>query len=307
VFGGVTVASTGSAKNSCRVATTGALTVTYANGASGVGATLTNAGAQAALSIDGVTLATSDRVLVKDQASQLQNGLYSVTSVGSGASNWVLTRTTDCDTTDKLTRGTFVVVTNGGLAARTLWMQTVNGPITIGTTGTAWFQSTIEAASNSVAGKARLATTGEVSAGANSGITVSPATLAGSIFGTFVAQIICSDPNGAALTTGNGKGYFIVPSVCAGMDLVGIALHVTTVSSSGLPTFQLHNVTDAVNMLSTLVSVDVSEKDSSTAATPPIIGAGVDDVTTGDELRCDCTIAGTGTKGAVITLYFRLP
>lgn len=50
----------------CLVATTANLTATYTNGTSGVGATLTNSGTQAALVIDGVTLAVGNRVLVKD-------------------------------------------------------------------------------------------------------------------------------------------------------------------------------------------------------------------------------------------------
>jgi hypothetical protein len=64
----------------------------------GVGATLTNAGAQVALAIDGVTLSVSDRVLVYTQTNAIQNGVYVVTSVGSGATNWVLTRSSDTDT-----------------------------------------------------------------------------------------------------------------------------------------------------------------------------------------------------------------
>jgi hypothetical protein len=64
----------------------------------GVGATLTNAGTQVALAIDGVTLSVSDRVLVYTQTNAIQNGVYVVTSVGSGATNWVLTRSSDTDT-----------------------------------------------------------------------------------------------------------------------------------------------------------------------------------------------------------------
>src|SRR5258708_3402495 len=69
-------------------ASTGALTATYANGALGVGATLTNSGAQVALTLDGVTLAVNDRVLIKNQAAPAQNGIYTVTTVGTGATNW---------------------------------------------------------------------------------------------------------------------------------------------------------------------------------------------------------------------------
>ncbi len=106
------------------VASTVALTVTYANGAAGVGATLTNAGAQAAIAIDGVSLSLNDRVLIKDQASTFQNGIYQVTTVGSGASNWVLTRTTDYDTAAEILPGTLVPVEQGTVNNTTSWLQT---------------------------------------------------------------------------------------------------------------------------------------------------------------------------------------
>jgi hypothetical protein len=71
-------------------ATTTALpnTPTYNNGTSGVGATLT-AGANAALTVDGVAVSLNDRVLVKNQASAFQNGIYAVTATGSASAPWV--------------------------------------------------------------------------------------------------------------------------------------------------------------------------------------------------------------------------
>jgi hypothetical protein len=123
-----------SVKTSCVVATTAALTATYANGASGVGATLTNATTQAALSIDGVSLSVNDRVLVKDQASQLQNGIYKVTTVGSGATNWVLTRTTDYDTSAEVVAGTYTIIELGTVNATNMFVMTQTGTITMGTT-----------------------------------------------------------------------------------------------------------------------------------------------------------------------------
>jgi hypothetical protein len=62
---------------------------------SGVGATLTNSGAQAALELDGVTMTAGDRVMVRLQTTGYENGVYEVTNIGSGATNWVLTRATD--------------------------------------------------------------------------------------------------------------------------------------------------------------------------------------------------------------------
>jgi hypothetical protein len=75
---------------------TNATGLTYATRAnSGIGATLTNAGAQAALVVDGVTLSVADRVMVRLQTTGYENGVYVVTNVGSGATNWILTRAAD--------------------------------------------------------------------------------------------------------------------------------------------------------------------------------------------------------------------
>jgi len=116
----------------CRVATTAALTATYANGASGVGATLTNSGAMAALSIDGVALNVADRVLVKNQGTTFQNGIYVVTAVGSGIANWVLTRATDYDQPAEVNPGDLVVINEGTVNTQTSWVETA----TVATIGT---------------------------------------------------------------------------------------------------------------------------------------------------------------------------
>jgi hypothetical protein len=77
---------------------TNASGLSYATRAnSGVGATLTNAGAQAALTVDGVALSVGNRVMVRLQTTGYENGVYVVTTVGSGSTNWVLTRATDAN------------------------------------------------------------------------------------------------------------------------------------------------------------------------------------------------------------------
>ncbi len=122
-----TVAQGLTIQGACRVATTGALTVTYNNVAtppSGVGATLTNATTQAALVIDGVTLSVNDRVLIKNQASALQNGIYTVTNVGSGSTNWVMTRATDYDQPAEINPGDLVLINAGTANANSSWIQT---------------------------------------------------------------------------------------------------------------------------------------------------------------------------------------
>lgn len=129
-------------KDSARVATTGTLTVTYANGTAGVGATLTNAGTQAALTLDSIVLNVGDRVLVKDQTAALQNGIYTVTNVGSASTNWVLTRATDFDQSPdgEIGGGDFVFVQEGTANADNGYVVTTNGTITVGTTSIDWAQ-----------------------------------------------------------------------------------------------------------------------------------------------------------------------
>ena len=120
-------------------ATTANLNATYDNGTSGVGATLTNAGANAALTLDGVSLNVSDRVLIKNQTSALQNGIYTVTTVGDGSTAWVLTRAADFNTSAEIQGGDFVFVTGGTTYDNTGWVQTSTG-VTVGTTAILWDQ-----------------------------------------------------------------------------------------------------------------------------------------------------------------------
>jgi hypothetical protein len=73
-------------------------TLSYNNGASGVGATLTRISSFATLGVDGTTPPVGARVMIKNQNTQAWNGVYTVTSTGSPSTGWVLTRATDADT-----------------------------------------------------------------------------------------------------------------------------------------------------------------------------------------------------------------
>jgi len=123
-------------KDSVRLATAAALaTSTYNNGAGTI-----TADANGALSIDGVTPSASDRVLVKDQASSVQNGIYTVTTVGDGSTAFVLTRSPDADTAAELTGGTFFFVEEGTANADNGYVATHNGTPTFGTTNITFAQ-----------------------------------------------------------------------------------------------------------------------------------------------------------------------
>ena len=90
--------------------------VTYNNGTSGVGATLTLSNALS--TIDGYSLVNGDRILVKDQANQAHNGIYIRTS------STILTRATDFDTVAEIASGDFLFVTNGTLNGQNGYVQT---------------------------------------------------------------------------------------------------------------------------------------------------------------------------------------
>lgn len=84
--------------------------------------------------IDGVTLATGDRVLVKNQNTASQNGIYVVQASGAAV------RATDFDADAEVTPGAFVFVEEGTSAADTGWVLTTDGTITVGTTSLTFAQ-----------------------------------------------------------------------------------------------------------------------------------------------------------------------
>lgn len=123
---------------SCNAATPATLasitggTVTYNNGASGVGATLTLS--VALTTLDGYTLVNGDRLLIKNEVTSANNGIYTWATGGT-----VLTRATDFDTNVEIASGDFTFVTSGTLYANTGWVQTL--PVTtVGTSPISWTQ-----------------------------------------------------------------------------------------------------------------------------------------------------------------------
>ena len=123
---------------------------------------------------------------------------------------------------------------------------------------------------------------------------------------TPILQPIADDTNHA---TGDGKQYFPTPEYLNGWDLTDVRVHVITAGTvSGLFSVMVHNLTQAVDMLSTVCSVDPTELTSDTAATPVVIDTAEDDITTGDVLRIDFdAVHGTVGQGCYVELKFELP
>lgn len=106
------------------------------------------------------------------------------------------------------------------------------------------------------------------------------------------------------VATGDGQFIFMIGKFLDGARLLWIEAYVSTVSSSGDPTVQIRNITQAHDMLSTKCSIDASEFTSRTAATPFVISAANAIVAAGDLIAIDIDVAGTGTKGLGVVLNF---
>ncbi len=119
-------------KASVVAASTANLAAAYDNGTDGVGATLTASG-NGALSLDGDTPSAGDRVLIKDQTTTLQNGIYVVTTVGTAGSVFVLTRAVDFDAAADIPAG-YTFVEGGNTQAGNGYVCVTEAPVTVGTT-----------------------------------------------------------------------------------------------------------------------------------------------------------------------------
>lgn len=119
--------------------------------------------------VDGVTLAANDRILVKNQTTGSQNGIYFVQTLGTGANGtWV--RALDADTSAEVKAGLYVYVDQGTTQADTAWVLTTDNPITLDTTSLTFTQ--FSGLGQIVAGNGLTKTGNTLDIGAGNGITV---------------------------------------------------------------------------------------------------------------------------------------
>ena len=118
-------------KESCRFATDTGDDLTSGSYTYNTAGTITK-DAAGVVTIDGQTIALNNRILVKNQTAGLQNGIYTVTVVGTVAVALVLTRSDDCDNASQVTSGMFVHVEKGSVNANKNFALTTDNP-TLGT------------------------------------------------------------------------------------------------------------------------------------------------------------------------------
>ena len=144
--------------------------------------------------VDGVTLSLNDRILVTGQSTGSQNGIYYVSTLGSG-SNGTWTRSTDDNgTSGVLDAGTIIMVTEGSAYADTQWKLTTDNPITIGVTALTFVQNY---SANSISSG-----TSNVSVTSNANVTISAAGTANVLTVSSTGTIV----SGTESVTGNITG-----------------------------------------------------------------------------------------------------
>jgi len=144
-------------------------------------------------SVDGVSLSAGDRVLVTGQSTGSQNGLYYITTLGSGSSGtWA--RTSDGNENGEIEAGMIVMVTEGAIYADTQWKLITDDPITIGTTALSYTQNY---SANSIAGG-----TSNVRVFSNANVVISSAGTANVLTVTSTGTVT----TGTASVTGNITG-----------------------------------------------------------------------------------------------------
>ena len=108
--------------------------------------------------------------------------------------------------------------------------------------------------------------------------------------------------------TGDGKAFFRIPAELNGMNLTGVAGCVYTAGTTNTTDVQIRNATQTADMLTTKITIDSGETDTSTAATAAVIDTNNDDVATGDLIAVDMdAVSTTPAKGYYLEMRFELP
>lgn len=291
-------------------ATTANLDATYANGTGGVGATLT-ANANGALVVDGHTLNANERVLVKNQTTGLQNGIYEVTATGDGSNPWVLTRATDADNSPsgEVAYGDFTFVQQGTVNGGFGYIVNTTGTITIGTTAISYVQ--FNAGQVVVAGNGLTETTPgtlaintAVTVDLNTAQTLTNKTITGTFSGNITGNVT-GDVSGNAGTVTNGvytTGSYADPAWITSLAASKVGLG--NVENTALSTWA-----GSAN-ITTLGTIGTGTWNATTIGATKG-GTGLTSYATGDILYASATNTlsklSAGTDGYLLTLSSGVP
>lgn len=108
------------------------------------------------------------------------------------------------------------------------------------------------------------------------------------------------------LVAGDAKATFTIPIELNGFKLTRAEAAIKTASTSGLVNLQIRNATTGQDMLSTAITIDQSELNSYSAATPSAVNAAANTVSTANMIAIDVDYAGVGSKGLDVMLTFEM-
>ena len=303
---------------SCNAATTTTLasisggTITYNNGTAGVGATLTTTGTYT--TIDGVTLSDGMRILVKNEVTTANNGIYVRTSAT------VLTRATDFDSAVEIAGGDFTFVTAGTQYNSTGWVQ-IDEVTTVGTDPIVWEQ--FSGAGTYQAGTGLTLTGSTFSVNASQTQVTSVGTLTGlNSSGTITAPAFTANTgvftgNGSALTALNASNVssgtldqarLANASVTLGSTALTLGSTVTTVA--GLTSVTSTTFVGALTGAATTAGTVTTAAQGNITSVGTLTGLGVNGTITGVNITANTgvftgngsglsAIAGANVTGAV--------
>jgi hypothetical protein len=234
--------------------------------------------------VDGVSLAVNDRILVAGQSTGSQNGLYYVQTVGNGSTGtWV--RSSDGNASGEIESGMIVMVTEGTTYTDTQWKLTTDNPITLGVTALTFVQNY---SANSIS-----AGTSNVVVNSNANVTVSSAGTANVLVVTGTGANIA----GTLSASGNITGSYFLGN---GSQLSGI---ITTVSANTLTgnTLSSNVVNSSLTSVGTLGSLSVTGNVSSgnLNVTGNLVDTGALSIITGSS--GNISLAPNGTNVLVAT------
>lgn len=215
---------------------------TYSNGSSGVGATLTGT-SFGILIIDGYTVNLGDRVLVQNQGSSFQNGCYTLTTAGTVAADYVLTRCVDFNQTGNILYGDTFPILQGSTNANQQFTMNNNTAITVGTTAITFAQTSggsqltsgngIQITGNSIALSGPVSVANGGLGASNASATGFPYFSAGSTMTYQPCQIVAVD-TGTATNTVQIPSGLIWPTIPGKTYEVHGQLTMTAASAGGV-------------------------------------------------------------------------
>jgi len=276
--------------------------------------------------VDGYTLVTGDRILIKDQASGAENGIYTVNASGAP------TRATDADSNAEVTSGMYVWVEQGTANGNSAWVLSTTGTITLGTTALTFTQFSGLGQITAGAGLTKTGNTidivtansgrivinadsidlasGIVSTGTYKSVTVdtygrvtagtNPTTLSG--FGITDAQPLDATLTSLAAYNTNGILTQTAADTFVGRTLTGTSNRITITNGDGVsgnPTFDIG---------SDVVTLTGSQTLTNKTLTSPVINFGSD--ANGDIITRQSgnyTRLAVGATGQVLSVVSGLP